>query len=562
MGRHNPSPALSDTVTVEASVESDAFRAETLQTVVSKWRIGESFDRFEAYDASATSGLDTRGFFGAVFDGRYVYFVPQSTGLASEGTAPGQHGHVLRYDTQEDFASASGWSAYDASATSGLQTRGYYGAVFDGRYVFFIPRTDGANLHTRILRYDTQSDFDALGSWQAFDIGHAMSCQSAGFDGRYIYCCPGYETEPKTRHCGRILRYDTHSAFDAPDSYVIHDAGRTDGVETGCFDGAVFDGRYVYFVPLGAVGGMLRCDTLGEFTDPTSWDAFDARKISGLKMGTCVGATFDGRYVYYVPYANSVAVRFDTQGEFADADAWSAFDAVKTGGLYCSGYDGAVFDGRFVYYLPFWEGEDPSRGFHGKVLRYDATRDFTDGESWQAVDAGRTSGLESIGFNGGAFDGRFIYMAPWRTGATADGSAIAHGNVLRYDTVGQDASFSLRAVDFGHNGGLCAAVPGPSFLVNTERGVVGAWAHRGLAPGRHHLAGIYDGRHVRLYIDGKLAAERSGSGRIQHCEVETAIGHLEGGLGRFDGRVEDAQVIGEARDAQWVAAKSRQDRRS
>ena len=208
-----------------------------------------------------------------------------------------------------------------------LQTRGYYGAVFDGRYVFFIPRTDGVDMHSRMLRYDTHGDFTSSRSWLAHDAGHPMSCQSAGFDGRYIYCCPGYEKNPKTNHCSLMLRYDTHGSLTDPERYLVYDAGNTGGLDLGCYDGAVFDGRYVYFSPLGATGRMLRYDTHGGFADRHSWHAFDAQEVSGLKMGSCVGAIFDGRYVYYAQYANTVAVRFDTHRDFTDADAWSAYDA-------------------------------------------------------------------------------------------------------------------------------------------------------------------------------------------------------------------------------------------
>ena len=551
----HPASSFSEAITVAAWIDSDAYQAEAMQAVVSKWRISESFDRFNGYDASNTAGLDTRGFFGAVFDGRYVYFVPQSTGIQDTGMTTGQHGRVLRYDTQGNFQSADSWSAYDASATSDLRTRGYYGAVFDGRYVFFIPRTDGVDLHTRMLRYDTQAEFTSPESWLAHDVGHAMSCQSAAFDGRYIFCCPGYEKDPKTEHCARMLRYDTQGSLSNPDSYVLHDAVKTGGLDLGCYDGAVFDGRYVYFSPLGAIGKMLRYDTSAGFTNRESWHAFDAREISGLKMGACVGATFDGRYVYYAQYANSVAVRFDTHGDFTQADAWSAFDAADTSGLTCSGYDGAIFDGRYVYYLPFWEGGDTHRGFHGNVLRYDTQGEFADGSSWQAAAAGKTSGLDTVGFNGGAFDGRFIYMSPWRLGTTEDGNPITHANILRYDTVGPNASFSLRAVDFGHNGGLCAALPGPSFLVNTESGVLSVRANRNLSPGRHHLAGVYDGSRITLYIDGVAVAERSGTGGIQNCDAEIAVGRLQDGLGRFPGRIEDVRVDNVARDARWVATQ-------
>jgi len=542
--------SFSDAVTVEAWIESDSYQAEALQAVVSKWRISESFDRFEGYDASNTGGLDTRGFFGAVFDGRYVYFVPQKNGTE-------HHGNVLRYDTHGEFTASSSWSAYNAGVTSGLRTVGYYGGVFDGRYVFFIPRTDGTNYHTRVLRYDTHGDFTSPESWRAHDAGYAFSCQNAAFDGRYLYWCPGYEQDKTPNHCSRMLRYDTHGALSDPESYVVYDAANTGGLDIRCFDGALFDGRYVYFVPLDVPGKMLRYDTSGGFTDRRSWQAFDAAEVSGLKTGACVGATFDGRYVYYAPYANSVVMRFDTRRRFMDGAAWAAYDAGQTSGLTAKGYDGAIFDGRYVYFIPFWQGDDVHKGFHGIVLRYDTQGDFTDGSSWQAADAGKTSGLDTVGFNGGAFDGRFIYMAPWRSGTTDKGGVVAHGNVLRYDTVGEDASFSLRAVDFGHNGGLCGAVPGPSFLVNTERGVLNVRANRNLSPGRHHLAGVYDGRRITLYVDGVPIAEQSGTGRIRSCDARIAIGRIQDGLGRFDGRIQEVRIANVARDPGWIATTYR-----
>jgi len=64
-------------LTVEAWVKSESPRPEGLQTIVSKWSPLSTLDTFEAYDAGKTSGLDTTGFLGAVFDGRYVYFAPQ-----------------------------------------------------------------------------------------------------------------------------------------------------------------------------------------------------------------------------------------------------------------------------------------------------------------------------------------------------------------------------------------------------------------------------------------------------------------------------------------------------
>ena len=543
---HSDGLNLAKAITVEAWVQSDDRGAEALQAVVSKWRVSTDFDAFDGYDAGNTSGMNTTGFFGAVFDGRYVYFVPQHDGTR-------RHGKVTRYDTRGDFHDAASWVAYDAGKTSGLNTKGYYGAVSDGRYIFFVPRLDGEAHHSRVLRYDTRGEFTAPESWRAFDAGDPVSHQSAAFDGRYIYFVPGYEND-MNNPTGRVLRYDTHSDLDDPKSYATYDASRTSGLDTTCYDGAVFDGRYVYFAPLNDKGMMLRHDTQGDFLSPASWQAYNAKDVSGLRTGMCVGAVFDGRYVYYTPYAHSVAVRFDTHWDFTDEAAWEAYEAANVSGVKTKGYDGAVFDGRYVYFLPFWDGDDHKQGFHGRVLRYDATAGFCDAQSWSAADAGRTGGLDTVGFNGGAFDGRYIYFAPWRGNTTEDGFA-AHGNVLRYDTTGADASFSLRYADCGHNGGLCAALPGPAFLVNTDKGVLNVRANTNLEPGKHHLAGVYDGERMRLFVDGVLAGEQDGTGAIQRNNVDVTIGRLLDGLGKFKGDIFEVRISDIARSADWVATQ-------
>ncbi len=496
-------------------------------------------DQFEAYDAGHTSGLDTVGFFGAVFDGRYVYFVAQYDGKE-------RHGKFLRYDTHKPFRDAAGWSAYNAGNTGGMSTKGYYGGAFDGRYVYFSPRLDSKGPHSRVLRYDTRGEFTTAKSWEAHDAGDPVSHQGAIFDGRYVYFLPGSDAKGKS---GKVLRYDTKASFHDQNSYVTYDASRTSGATTTDYDGGVFDGRYIYLSPLSNI--PIRYDTTKEFTDGESWEAFD----SGLmNVKACVGAVFDGRYVYYVPYGeNSVVVRFDTTGKFVDRASWSGFTYPPISKR--SGYDGGAFDGRYVYFLPFWDPKAPKeRQFHGIVLRYDTQGDFKAPASWAVRDAGLTSGLKTIGFNGGAFDGRFLYFAPWREDAGPGGimDVVPHGRVLRYDTVGADGSFSLRYSDYGHNGGLGAALPGPTFLVNTDRGVLGARANRSLPRGWHHLAGVYDGGVVRLYIDGELAAEQPGHGVIQDSTTTVAIGRILNGAGGFAGTVDEVRISAVARSADWL----------
>ena len=66
------------------------------------------------------------------------------------------------------------------------------------------------------------------------------------------------------------------------------------------------------------------------------------------------------------------ALRYDTNGSFAVASSWAAFDAGANGvGTDPDGYMGAVFDGQYVYFAPHYNGTED----HGEVLRYDTLPD-------------------------------------------------------------------------------------------------------------------------------------------------------------------------------------------
>jgi len=552
-------------ITVEAWIETTDSRAEVWQELVSQWTPLTSFDTFESYDAGNTSGLDSAGFFGAVFDGQFIYFVPQHNRTH-------RHGNVLRYNTHGGFQDAASWQAFDGGNTRGLKTEGYYGAVFDGRFVYFVPRLNDHGFHTNVLRYDTQGAFDATESWEAYNAQFERSYQSAGFDGRYIYFCPGHAVVPKAqieaepqhnspRVTGLnsdfyqttqslILRYDTQSSFTDDASWTTYDAANTSGLDTADYDGAVFDGRYMYFMPL-STGALLRYDTTADFHGSESWTAYDLNPL-GLKLS--VGGVFDGRFLYVVPYGETeFAIRYDTHRKFLDAESWSAYRLADTPGLTTRGFDGGMFDGRYIYFVPFFSGSE----FHGVTLRYDTQGGFLQPTSWQAVDSSQTGGLTTIGFNAGAFDGRYAYFAPWRDGSDMLQGVIGNGRVLRYDTLGESGTFSLRFCDYGHNGGLCAAVPGMRFLVNTSEGVRSVAANKVPQAGRHYIAATYDGSALKLYIDGVLVGEQAGSGQIVGSDLELSLGRMLNGGGEFRGKVERVRVSGVARDGAWVAEEWR-----
>ena len=125
--------------------------------------------------------------------------------------------------------------------------------------------------------------------------------------------------------------------------------------------------------------------------------------------------------------------------------------------------------------------------------------------------------------------------------------------------LGGDGAFSLRYGDLGHNGGLCAAVPGPQLhRQHHRRRAVSIAAHQTLAPGVHHLAGVYDGARIQLYIDGTLAASRPACGHpLQQTDIPVTIGHIAGGSARFQGTIAAVYLAPVAQSAAWVAATYR-----
>jgi len=381
-------------------------------------------------------GANPDGYFGAAFDGRYVYFAPSHNGVD-------YHCEVLRYDTLGEFVEGPSWVTYDPGlADVGVDPRGYFGAVFDGRYVYFVPhRRSFTDFHAEVLRFDTEGNFFNPASWDTYDpeghVGTRVGGYIGGvFDGQYVYFVPNY-INGSYNH-GEVLRYNTMGEFSSVSSWATFDPGNNSiGSDPDGYSGAAFDGRYVYFSPLhnGSEwhGEVLRYDTQGNFDDPGSWEAYDYGAVCGENCTDpdgYSGAVFDGRYVYFTPFLNGVShhgevLRYDTEGNFTGAGSWTTYDA----GAHDVGYDAdgfldGVFDGRYIYFVPDYNGSD----FHSEVLRYDILEEFSDAASWYAYDPTNDGvGSESASFAGGVFDGRYVYFVPNNDGQQ-------YGEVMRYDT--------------------------------------------------------------------------------------------------------------------------------
>jgi hypothetical protein len=214
--------------------------------------------------------------------------------------------------------------------------------------------------------------------------------------------------------------------------------------------GAAFDGRYIYFVPYSNAtydGLVTRYDTQAAFTTAASWSTFDVATVNAQAKGFA-GAVFDGRYMYFIPNYNGasdgIVMRLDTQASFTVPGSWSSFDT-STANAGLKGYQGGAFDGRYVYVSPW-----ANTTFDGVAGRYDTLATFTAAASWTQFDAS-TVNAGSKGFYSATFDGRYVYYAPDYNG-TFDGIATRYDTQASFTAGGSWSTFDTTALNAGANG--------------------------------------------------------------------------------------------------------------
>ena len=110
------------------------------------------------------------------------------------------------------------WSFFDV-ATLNAKAKGFFGAGFDGRYLYFVPRADKNSVyHGNLARLDTTGAFGLAASWEVFDLASvnafAAGFNGAAFDGRYLYLGPS-----KGGTSGLVFRFDAKTPPSIPPCY-------------------------------------------------------------------------------------------------------------------------------------------------------------------------------------------------------------------------------------------------------------------------------------------------------------------------------------------------------
>jgi len=356
-------------------------------TNIAKTANWETMSMSTAQGASALAGA----YYGFIFDGRYTYFAPYTAVT------------VLRFDTTQLFQTVAAWEKLSLSTICGSALGGYRGGCFDGDYVYY---TCDNNLF--LLRYNTRLAFGTA----AFEKMSASTLHGSSqivanywgacFDGTYIYLGP--------LNSDTFVRFNTRSAFTTAASWEKINMSTAQGAALldSAYPTNFFDGQYVYYGPENA-DTFLRFDTTLAFTNSSAWSTINMSTAQGGAAVDIayIGLTYDGRYLYYSPLAAKTFVRFDTTKSFANSSAWQQMSISTAQGATTPTYEylGASFDGRYIYF-----GSSYVRTF----IRYDTTLNFTNSSAWSVMSMSTAqggSGLDAAYVYIG-FDGKYVYYVP------------------------------------------------------------------------------------------------------------------------------------------------------
>ncbi|HWL87449.1 MAG TPA: hypothetical protein VNO21_16710 [Polyangiaceae bacterium] len=372
--------------------------------------------RWEAFDLALPEnfGPNAMVFSGGSFDGRYVYLAPSSNYAGTFFNTL-----VARYDSAstKGLDDRSAWAVVDlknAPELGSVHGSSFFGSASDGRAVYLIPsrRQDGGVA----ARYDKNAPFEDAASWTGFDLVANLGLTAKSFAGgavvgKYLYLAPSISSG--------AVRYDTSQPFENAESWNLYDLTKIGAGDVEYF-GVATDGKYVYYVPnvnksAGLPSGVIARFDTAQTDFGHGWQTYDLVNVPGKPAGF-LGAVFDGRYLYFVPNYDraGIATRFDTAAAFDAPSSWQTFYLGKIDGVDAAvGYAGGQFDGRYVYFVPQYEID-----VNGTIVRYDTMAPFGSATSYRAFDITRIH-PKAAGFVGSVFDGRYVYLVPSYGGVVA-----------------------------------------------------------------------------------------------------------------------------------------------
>ncbi len=176
-----------------------------------------------------------------------------------------------------------------------------------------------------------------------------------------------YSTNVASSH-DTSLPVTSPSAWDTgPSGFDLND---NEQITPPHYWSAAYDGSHLYLIPYKTQAWTLAAyATSGSFTDDGSWAtcALQTQLFGGAGSSTgFVGSAFDGRRLIMAPLGQVTGsdgglaalpvVAYDTTQPLCPSDvtsAYTTFDPTTlTGGATAQGFEGAAFDGHYVYFVP------------------------------------------------------------------------------------------------------------------------------------------------------------------------------------------------------------------
>lgn len=261
-----------------------------------------------SYAVTGWLGLTRRA---ACSDGRYIYVYAGNNAQAS-GTNT-----VYKFDTQSLTV-----ESYNLSTVAGGNVNLQCTPCFDGKYVYFTDKYQSQ----QILRYDTTASFSTAGSWTLLTYpGTQQNFLATVFDGTYLY----WITDTNTAGTSNWLRYQAAASFVSGSFTQLTITGVTGVTSAAQFRSPIFDGQYIYVSSSSTLPIFLRYDTTRAFT-AASFDWFNyttGATSAGPSTAIQIGGTntfnvniFDGRYIYSLPLGTSNVLRQDTSTVIAPSN--------------------------------------------------------------------------------------------------------------------------------------------------------------------------------------------------------------------------------------------------
>ena len=328
----------------------------------------------------------------------------------------------------------------------------------------------------RVLRYDTTSTaFDDDAARTSYDMEGPLGVNgghiAAVLDGKYLVIGP--------RDDSNFIRFDTSLApteFGFDTSWEVFDASGLGATETGftaalpvdggalftnaghltpmehqgdAFDagwqvaqldagvfgcanthGGICAGGQLFFGPAGgnASSCLARFDpSVAPFGTNAGWDSVDLATLAD-ENGFLSGMVADNQHMYVTQYSTHDAaapVQILRRPFAGNLDAGWEAQPTNVKNPLTRGFVGGAFDGRYVYFAPY-----PTPSTTVIFSRYDTTLAFGDETAW-TIAAGDALAIPSNRFWGAVFDGQYVYFP---SNTPLNGETPTFARFKAYDT--------------------------------------------------------------------------------------------------------------------------------